>query len=474
MVARAAAKPSLVLAIVCTGVVLSSLDLFIVNVALPSIARDLRTGSLGGVTWVLNAYAIVFAALLVLAGRLADRSGQKPAFLLGVAVFTAASAACAASTSLSMLVAFRVVQAAGAAVLVPTSLALVLAAYPPERRGGAVRTWTAMGGAAAAVGPVVGGLLVAQSWRWIFLVNLPIGIGALIVGARRLPDVRGDRGPWPDAAGAALLTAAITGLTFALLQGNAWGWSSWRVTGLFAAAMLAGTAFFWRSARHPRPILDLDLLRTRSFAVATFATLLFSTAFGAMLLAAMLWTQDVWHWSALRAGLSLVPGPLMVPLWSAAAGPLIRRFGPGRVITLGCTVFAAGLMWLAAAIGLQPHYVSEMLGGTLLTGIGVGLTLPTLYSTAAAALPPERFATGSAVVSMVRQIGFALGVATLVAVLGSPTSAHGQLSAFEQAWVVISVLSLAAAGTGFLLRTQHSRPEVNRSATPATREAARP
>src|SRR4051794_40236744 len=201
-----AGSPALVFAIVCAGVVLASLDLFIVNVALPQTARALGTDELGDLSWVLNGYAIVYAALLVLFGRLADRHRRDLGFLLGVALFTAASAACAAATSVAMLVAFRVVQAAGAALLTPTSLALVLAAYPAERRQGAVRAWTAVGGAAAALGPVAGGLLVAADWRWVFLVNVPVGLVALAAGWRLLPRLPGHASPRPDAAGALLLT----------------------------------------------------------------------------------------------------------------------------------------------------------------------------------------------------------------------------------------------------------------------------
>ena len=181
------------LLIVCAGVVLASLDLFIVNVALPQMGRDfhLRGGGLGDLSWVLNGYAIVYAALLVLFGRIAERYPRERGFLLGVALFVAASAACGAASSLPMLVAFRVVQAAGAALLTPTSLGLVLASFPPEGRHGAVRTWTAVGGLAAALGPVIGGLLVEASWRWVFFVNVPIGLVALVVGWRRLPHVPG-------------------------------------------------------------------------------------------------------------------------------------------------------------------------------------------------------------------------------------------------------------------------------------------
>ena len=183
-------RPNQVLAIVSLGIVLANLDLFIVNVALPDIARDFSGAGLGRLSWVLNGYAIVYAALLVFFGRLAERHRRDRSFLLGVALFTLASVACAAATSAEVLIGFRVMQAAGAALMTPTSLGLLLATFPPERRGYAVRFWTAIGGFAAALGPVVGGFLVASSWRWIFLVNLPTGLLALAVGARGPPERR--------------------------------------------------------------------------------------------------------------------------------------------------------------------------------------------------------------------------------------------------------------------------------------------
>src|SRR5512142_2531028 len=250
---RGTVSPNLVLVIVCAGVVLASLDLFIVNVALPQMARSFGTRGLGGLSWVLNAYAIVYAALLVLFGRLADRYRRDRAFLVGVAMFVAASAACAAARSLPMLIAFRVLQAAGAALLTPTSLGLVLATFPPERRAGAVRAWTAVGGLAAAFGPAVGGVLVAASWRWVFLVNLPFGLAALVAGWRLLPAIPGHAIPRPDALSALLLTAGVGALTLGLVEGGAWGWGSARTTGVLALAVVALGLFAARTARHENP-----------------------------------------------------------------------------------------------------------------------------------------------------------------------------------------------------------------------------
>jgi len=456
-VSRRDASQRLVLVIVCAGVVLASLDLFIVNVALPQMGRDfhLRGGALADLSWVLNGYAIVYAALLVLFGRLAERYRRERGFLLGVAVFVAASAACGAASSLPLLVAFRVVQAAGAALLTPTSLGLILASFPPERRHGAVRAWTAVGGLAAALGPVVGGLLVAASWRWVFFVNVPVGLIALAVGWRRLPYVAGQRVLRPDALGALLVTCGIGALSLGLVNGGSWGWTNGRTIGTLALAVTALGLFAVHLARDHNPLIDRALFRLRPFTGASAVAVLFSAAFGAMLLSRVLWAQEIWHWSPLVTGLSIAPGPLMVPVFSfLVAGRLTARFGPGPVIAAGSTIFAAGAAWWALAIGLPPDYIGEMLGGIVLTGVGVGLTLPTLMATGAASLPPHAFATGSAVVNMLRQVGLAVGVAALIAVLGTPRSPLAALVAYRHAtWMIAAIAFIGGlAGLALLVR----------------------
>ena len=461
------AAPREVLAIVSAGVVLASLDLFVVNVALPQIARDLGTANLGELSWVLNGYAIVYASLLVFFGRLADRYRRDRGFLLGVAVFTAASAACAAASSVGMLVGFRLIQAAGAALLTPTSLGLVLAVYEPERRSGAVRAWTATSGLAAALGPVVGGLLVTASWRWVFLINVPIGILALVAGWRRLPHIPGHPTERPDPIGVILATAGVAVLTFGLVKGSNWGWGSASIGGTLATAAVLITLFVVHCLRARNPLIHPSLFRSRSFTGASLVAIFFSSAFGAMLLSIVLWEQGAWGWSALRAGLAIAPGPLMVPLVSfGVAGRLIARYGPAPVITLGCLAFGAGVAWWAVAVTAQPDYVSGVLGGMLVTGVGVGLTLPTMMATASASLPPQSFATGSAVVNMIRQTGLALGVAILVAVLGT-SAGHGgaALDAFRRGWWVIAALSFASVVPALALLPR-SRPPHGRALDP--------
>src|SRR5215218_3154777 len=240
-----AVRPGAVLAVLSVAAFMASLDLFIVNVALPDIGRDLGTASLSDLSWTLNAYAIVYAALLVPFGRLADRYGRKGGFLLGVAVFTLASAGCAASGSLELLVAFRVLQAAGAALLTPTSLGLLLGATPAAGRARAVRIWAASGALAAAAGPALGGVLVDASWRWVFLINLPIGLLAIVQGARLIPRSRDTREtPLPDLVGAAVLALSIGALSLGLVKGPDWGWASAPTLGALAVAV-AGAAWFW-------------------------------------------------------------------------------------------------------------------------------------------------------------------------------------------------------------------------------------
>ncbi len=440
-----------VLAILCAGMSLVSIDLFIVNVALPSVARDFGAQGLGGLSWVISAYAIVYASLLVLGGKLADDKGYKRAFLLGVALFVIASAACGAASSVPELVGFRVAQGAGAALLSSSSLGLILATAPPDRREAGVRTWTAVVGIGAAAGPVVGGLLVTLSWRWVFFVNVPFGIIVLLVGARLLPDTARQAGPRADAFGALLVTAGAAMLTLGIVQGGDWGWGSAPTVLVLVTAIALLAAFVLHCLRHENPLIAPELFRSREFSGVAVVATVFMMAFGGMLLSIVLWEEGAWGFSALQTGLSIAPGALMVPLFSAlVVGPLTARFGAGLPSVLGGVLFAIGMGWWALAVGPHPDYAGAVLGGMVLAGAGVGLALPTYLATATASLPPESYATGSGVINMLRQIGLAIGVAVVVAVLATSSAAHATLGSFQAGWVVIAALALASAlGSAF-------------------------
>jgi EmrB/QacA subfamily drug resistance transporter len=437
-----------VAAIVSVGVFVASLDLFIVNIAFPDIERDFQGTSLASLSWILNAYAIVFAALLVPAGRWADRAGRKRAFLAGLAIFTLSSAACAAAPSVGVLIAARVAQAGGAALLMPTSLGLLLPEFPPERRQVAVGIWAAVGGAAAAAGPLVGGLLVQASWRWVFLVNVPIGIAAIVAGMRTLREIREPHTARGDILGAVLLTGAVASLTLAIVKGTDWGWGGGRVVGLFAAAAVLAVLVGRRSLVHPAPVIELAVVRVRAFSVAAAAMLLFNVAFAGMLLSNVLLLTQGWHQSVLNAGLQLAPGPGMAALTAVPASLLAQRFGPRIVGFAGTLLFAAGVGLLAASAGETPHFASDFLPGIALGGIGVGLVLPSVQGAAMATLPPTLFSTGTAKITMARQIGAALGIAILVAVIGTPSPGH-VVEAFQPVWRV-EILSCLAAGVAML------------------------
>jgi EmrB/QacA subfamily drug resistance transporter len=439
-IARSAASPNQVLAIVCVGICLANLDLFIVNVGLPNIGRDFAGSSLEDLSWILNGYAIAYAALLVFFGRLAERYRRDSSFLLGVGLFTAASAACALAGNVEALVAFRVAQAAGAALMTPTSLGLLLAVFPAERRGVAVRTWTAIGGLAAALGPVVGGALVSASWRWIFLVNVPIGIAAMLIGWWKLPRIQGHDAARPRALDAALVTAGIAALTFAIVKANDWGWASQGVLVSLAASAALIAVFVWRCLRLTNPFVDPTLFRNLHFTGAALVLAPYSAAFGAMLLSVALWEQTAWGWSALKTGLAIAPGPLLVPITSLMfAGRLIARFGAAPVVTAGILFFSGGLAVWALTIGLEPNFATVALG-MIPTGIGVGLTFPTLMGVGLSGLPSSSFATGSGVINMIRQAALAIGVAIFVAIVGSPASPAERLAGFHEGWWIMAAI----------------------------------
>ncbi len=409
----------------------------------------------------------------MLLGRLAESRRRENGFLLGVGLFTVASAACGAADDLTMLVAFRILQALGAALLTPTSLSLVLATTSPERRHGAVRAWTAIGGLAAALGPVVGGLLVAASWRWVFLVNVPIGIAAVVVGWRRLPRVPGHPVPRPDALGALLVTAGVAALTLGAGQGQRLGLG----LGGHGGLPRRSGRWLWRCsslhcARHHNPLIDGALFRVRTFSGASLggARLLDLLRRHAALDRAVGPERVGLVGAADRAGRGAGAADgagVLVPGRRPADRPLRPRAGRSA---FGATVFAArrrcGGRWPA---GVHPDYVGDMLGGMLLTGVGVGLTLPTFMATGASSLPAHAFATGSAVVNMLRQVGLAIGVAVLVAILGTPDSPAAALTAFRHGWEVIAGVSLLAAVSGAVLLR---RPRAAAEPAPAERPAS--
>ena len=434
---RARVPASRVLLVASSGAFLAFLDATIVNVAFPSIRESFPGTSIGELSWVLNAYNIVFAAFLIVCGRLTDLLGRRRAFVYGVVLFTVASVLCGAAPSVELLVAARVLQALGAALLVPASLALVVEAFPEERRAHAVGLWGASAAVAAGLGPPLGGALVQLGgWRWAFLVNLPFGIAALWAARSQLVESRAPgRRTAPDLRGAALLVGCLSALNLGIIKGTDWGWTSVWVIGAFLATALLLVLFVLSSRAHRSPLLDPALLQIPSFRIAAAATVLAGLGFYAYLLTNILWLQYVWGYGVLRAGLALVPGALVAAVVAARLGPLADRHGYRVFVVPGALVWAGAYLWYHEQVGLLPAFWSEWLPGQVLSGIGVGATLPLLGSAALAAVPGGRYATASAVVSSARQLGGVLGIAVLVVILGDPTTATA-VAAFHDGWLL--------------------------------------
>ncbi|QIQ01903.1 MFS transporter [Streptomyces liangshanensis] len=460
--------PGVLLAVLSTATFMTTLDVFIVNVGLRPIGAALHESSLANLSWILNAYAIVFAALLVPAGRLADRYGVKGTFLSGLAVFGLGSVGAALCGDVWLLVALRCVQAVGAAAIVPTSLALILNGMPKERIPRSIQIWAISGSLGASAGPTLGGLLVEASWRWIFIVNAPIALGALLIAVRTAPDPRHNTETRiPDLLGGALLITGIGALTLALVQGPTWGWGSGRTLGALVAAVLALGATVLRSARASAPVIDLTLFRNRTFTWANVGVFLLSLAFGLQLLGLVFWMQEGWGWSAIRTGLAISPGPVMVSVTSLGLRRYTAKLPAGLVAAAGGVLLGLGAVLIGSSLGASPDYY-EVLPGWILCGAGTGLWTPTLIGAASSGLAPHQTSTGSAVVQMNRQIGLTLGVALLVVVVGSSQIDLAALPQFLHAWWWSAALSLLGALTClFLLRSGSAGPA--RTTAPAAK-----
>lgn len=443
-------------AIACAGAFVAFLDTTIVNIAFPDIAESFAGSGRDALSWVLDGYFVVIAALLVPAGGLADRFGHRRIFLLGVAGFTAASLLCAVAPSLALLIAFRILQGIAAAMIAPSSLAIVLDSFPAERRAAGVGLWGAAAAAAAAVGPTLGGALVELSdWRLVFLVNLPLGAAVLLAGRTRLPRPRTLDSRLPDLPGAALLALSLATLTLAIVEGNDWGWGSAATLGCFALAAVLLAAVVARSRTHPRPIVEPALFAHASFRAGNLGTLLFAAAFFSLILGNVLFLTSIWGYTVLQAGAATLPGPALSTVVAGPAGRLADRFGHRAVIVPGALFFAAGVMVLRSA-GAEPDWLGLWLPGACLTGIGIGLAFPTLGAASVRDIPDDRFATASAVNAAFRQVGAVLGTAILVAMVGEPVGLTEALGAAHGAYL-FSVFAALASGAAVLgLRWQRT------------------
>jgi EmrB/QacA subfamily drug resistance transporter len=452
-----------VLAIACLATFMVFLDTTIVNIAFPDLRESFEQSSLATLSWVINAYAVVFAALLMPAGRYADAVGRRRVFLFGTSLFAGSSMICAAAPTAEVLIGARVVQGAGAAAMLPTAFALLLPEFPPEQQGKAIAAWGAAGSFAAAAGPSLGGLMVdLVDWRLVFIVNVPIGAAALISAARVLrEDERPAYRRLPDLLGTVLVAVGVGLVTLGITKGEDWGWTEPATLASLVGGVCIAVWALLRARRHPVPAIDTSLWRIRPFAIVNLASLVFGVGLFAFLLIGVLFLTTVWGYSVLEAGLAVSPGAIGAALVAPLAARLCQRRGVHAAIVPGGLLFAGICLWVVLAIDDQPNFVGLWLPTGTLGGIALGLSAVGLATGAAASLPPPALGAGIALNQTARQLGGALGIAALVALLSADPGIEG----FLRGWAMCGLAGVATALVAARLRRR-------RPATAAEREAA--
>jgi EmrB/QacA subfamily drug resistance transporter len=449
------------LAATIMGSGMASLDATVVGIALPRIGADLGVG-LAGLQWTVNAYMLTLAAFLLLGGSLGDRLGRRRVFLVGVVWFAAASAACAVAPSAGFLIAARALQGVGGALLTPGSLAILEASFRKEDRAAAIGAWSGFAGIAVAIGPFVAGWLIESvSWRLIFLVNLPVAVAVLWIALRHVPESRDLEAPrHSDFAGTVLAAAGLAGVIYALTDAPEVGWTRLPVlvAGLGGAAALA--AFFLVEARSDHPILPLTLFRSRQFSAANAVTFVVYGALGGTLFLLPIQLQRVVGYSPTAAGASLLPITVVMLLLSSRMGRLATRIGPRLPMTFGPLICAVGLLILSG-VGAGSSYVTGLLPGVTVFGLGLATTVAPLTATVLAAVSPDHAGVASAVNTDVARTAQLIAVAVLPVAAGITAASYADVAAFSTGfehalWIGAAVL----AGGGALAFATVRRPLV--------------
>ncbi len=407
----------LVLAILCVGVFMLLLDGTIVNIAVPNIMTSLGTG-FSEVEWVMNAYLLTFAVLLITSGRLGDLYGRKAMFMAGLSVFSLASLACGLAPSVGFLIAFRAVQGVGGAMMMPNTLSIISNVFPPEERGKAMGFWGGVSGISLALGPSLGGLLVeAASWRWIFFINVPIGLILLPVAYRFVPEsTEPGAAKQIDYPGVIVLTLSLLALTFALIEGQNYGWTSPLILSLFAAAVIGLVVFVLIERRQSQPLMQLSLFKDRNFSTTNGIGLILSFGMMGVFFLLPVFLQAILGYSAIKAGLVMTPLAVVIIVAAPLSGTLSDRVGPKWLIFAGMLVTALGFILTRRVMVPDASWQSMVLPFAV-AGFGIGMVMPVMTSAVMGSVPPEKAGQASGVLSSVRQIGSVLGIAVMGAVL---------------------------------------------------------
>ncbi len=455
-----------ILAICCLSLLIVGLDTTIVNVALPAIRRDL-SASVTGLQWIVDAYTLVLASLLMVMGSTADRIGRRRVFQIGLLIFSLGSLLCGLASSLPMLIAFRVLQAIGGSMLNPVAMSIIRNTFEdPRQRAQAIGIWGAVFGLSMALGPVLGGVLVdSVSWRAVFWVNVPIGAAAIALAAAFVPESRAERPRRLDPVGQVFVIVALATLTYAIIEGPHNGWGSAVTVALFATAALSFAGLVAYELRRREPLIELRFFRSAPFSGATALALLVFAATGGFLFLNTLYLQEVRHLSPLHAGLYILPIAGMAMVFAPLSGRMVGRIGGRPSLLIGAlAVTASGLMLTSLSASTPGGY---LIAAYVVFGLGMGLINPPITDTAVAGMPPAQAGVAAAVASTSRQVGFTLGVAVLGAIAGgTATSTLGPefATATHPAWVLVVVLGVLMFVVGALTTTRWAHATAARTA----------
>jgi EmrB/QacA subfamily drug resistance transporter len=456
------------LAAVAFGLFMIMLDNTVVNVALPSIQRDLHV-SISELEWVVTAYALTFAALLITGGKLADLYGRRRIFMIGLVVFTLSSLACGLAPSSSFLIGARAVQGVGAALMNPATLSIITATFPPKERGQAIGIWAGVSALALAIGPLVGGLIVDNiNWNWIFFVNVPVGALGLVVSRLVIKESR-DTSHEQNVDMPGLVTSglALFALTYALIEGNGKGWTSAEILSLFATAVILLVGFVVIEYRSRLPMLDLSLFRIGSFSGSNVVALLVSLGMFGVFFFVSLYIQNILGFSPTKAGATFLPMTLLIIVVAPIAGRLSDRIGSRWLMGAGMTIVGTSLL-LYQRVGLHSDFWT-LLPAMLLGGIGMAMTMSPMTAAAMGSVPVDKAGVGSGVLNSFRQLGGSLGIALMGAILasylhhpaGTPAAAQDFVNGLHAALAVAAAVTFAAAIVAVV--TVRTRPEVERA-----------
>ena len=453
----------LVLVATVLGSSMAFIDSTVVSVAQPAIGRELHA-DIAGLQWVTIGYLLTLAGLLLLGGALGDRLGRRRIYIIGVSWFAAASLLCAVAPNITLLILFRVVQGIGGALLTPGSLAILEASFAREDRAAAIGAWSGLGGISTAFAPFLGGWLIsAVSWRFIFLINLPIAIAVVVLSLRFVPETHDieEKGRL-DYLGSVLVTLALVGISYGLVEGPSMGFGAPSVLVALLGGVLAAVAFVVQEMRSPEPIVPLSLFRSRQFSATNLVTLLVYAVLGGVLFLLPIELQQVAHYSPIAAGASLLPVTFMLLVLSAPSGRLATRIGPRVQMSVGPLVVAAGVA-LLARIDASGNYVAEVFPAAILFGLGLAITVAPLTATAMSSAPPRRAGIASAINNTVARTGSLLFVAILPPLAGITGASYLHPAQFETGFhsaAIISSLVCAAGGVlaWFTITNPHVEP----------------